>query len=474
MNLYIILTELKQLYRNHWLLMLTSLIFFIFLYAAWNGNTNVEKRKESITSALVEMDQQDELLLQRLDSLKEGHELNLRPWQYPDQPTATGNFNPRVAAFYPSNLALISTGQSDLFIHYVKPTLNDDVISLSFAELTSPVRLLFGNFDISFVLIYLLPLIVIAFCYNILSIEKESGLLRLVASNPLNVQLWLFQKTLVRFITVALLIVGALCISLALNKVDFQPGAWKLLLSVILYASFWFALSFVVNLFGRSSEYNAITLLSLWMFLVLILPSTVSQIASELYPVPSRVMLVNELRKEQAAADKEQDKILDDYLRAHPEMVVSRESDESTAYGWWQRYFASKDLVEQRIEPLMADYDQKLLEQQMLVRKLRYLSPSVILQDVLSELAHTSTDHYLAYKESVFQFTKDWKSFFLPLVFAEKEFSSDMVEKLPQFQLDASSLESRYFTNMWVLFLYPFILIVLCLVGKPFSIKNMF
>ena len=54
--------------------------------------------------------------------------------------------------------AFIATGQSDLFSHYVEPTVTGDDLSLSYTEMTSPVQLLFGSFDLAFVIIYLLSL----------------------------------------------------------------------------------------------------------------------------------------------------------------------------------------------------------------------------------------------------------------------------------------------------------------------------
>lgn len=461
MNLIIMRTELKQLYRNKWLLVLSGLIIFLFMYAGWNGKKSTQQRDQSIKLAMNEMKQQDALLLARLDSLKQGHKLNLPSWQYPTQATATGNYNPRIAAFPSGNLGFISIGQSDIFTHYVKPTINDDSISLSFTELSSPVRLLFGNFDLSFVLIYLLPLIVIAFCYNILSIEKESGSFRVVAANPVRIHRWLLQKTILRFLVMALIIMAGLTFSLLANGASLNSTALKFYLVVMLYALFWFSLCFMINLFGRSSEKNAITLLGLWIFLVLMVPSIISQLSASIYPMPSRTVLINEVRKAQAAADKEQDKILDDFLRDHPEIAVSREADESTAYGWWQRYFASKEIVEKQMTPLLKKFDQKLVQQQKLARKLRFLSPSVMIQDVLSELAKTSTDHYRAYRQSVQGFTKKWKGFFIPMVYAEKEFTKEMVNKWPQFTFDESQVESRFTYNTTGLFIFPMLLILI-------------
>ena len=259
----------------------------------------------------------------------------------------------------------------------------------------------------------------------------------------------------------AFIILTGLTFSLLANSASLNGTALKFYLVVMLYALFWFSLCFMINLFGHSSEKNAITLLGLWIFLVLMVPSIISQLSTSIYPMPSRTVLINEVRKAQAAADKEQDKILDDFLRDHPEIAVSREADESTAYGWWQRYFASKEIVEKQMAPLLKKFDQKLVQQQQLARKLRFLSPSVMMQDVLSELAKTSTDHYRAYRQSVQGFTKQWKGFFIPMVYAEKEFTKEMINKWPQFTFNDSKVKSRFTYNIAGLFIFPIILVLI-------------
>lgn len=445
-----IITELRTIFRNYWLAAITILLITICLYAGWNGQNHVDRHKESITAALQEMQDSDELMVARLDSIDRGLKIDLPTWQYPSSPTATGDGAPRVAAFSPGNLALISTGQSDMFNHYVKPTLTGDSFSISFTELSSPVSLLMGNFDPAFVLVYLLPLIITSFCYNILSSEKEHGSLVLVASSPLSVRRWLLQKIAVRFVVLILLLTLCLLLMLMLNGVMINADALLLMIMVWLYAAFWFAMAYFINLRGKSSARNAITLLGLWVALVLAIPSLISQSASTFYPVPSRALLVNEMRTLQAELDKRQNEILDDYLRNHPELIT-RDADESTAYGWWQRFFASKELVSERMAPLLSNYDQSLKKQQHWVNRLSFLSPAIVFRNSLDHMAETSTEHYDTYRQSVMTFADEWRDFFLPMVFQDKPFTKEMMADLPAFQMERSDLKSPVSANAIIL-----------------------
>ncbi len=445
-----IVTELRTIFRNYWLAAITILLITVCLYAGWNGQNHVDRHQDSITSALEEMQEADDLMAAQLDSIERGLKIGLPTWQYPSSPTATGDRAPRVAAFPPGNLALISTGQSDMFNHYVKPTLTGDSFSIGFTELSSPVSLLMGNFDPAFVLVYLLPLIIISFCYNILSSEKEHGSLVLVASSPLSVRRWLLQKIAVRFVVLILLLTICLLLMLMMNGVMINAEALLMIIMVWLYAAFWFAMAYFINLRGKSSARNAITLLGLWVALVLAIPSLISQSASTFYPVPSRALLVNEMRTLQAELDKKQNEILDDYLRNHPELIT-RDADESTAYGWWQRYFASKELVSERMAPLLDNYDESLKQQQRWVNRLSFLSPAIVFRSSLDHMAQTSTAHYDNYRQSVLGFADEWRNFFLPMVFQDKPFTKAMIADLPAFHIEESGLKSPVPANATIL-----------------------
>ncbi|HRG08845.1 MAG TPA: ABC transporter permease subunit, partial [Cyclobacteriaceae bacterium] len=125
------------------------------------------------------------------------------PWLDPRSLSVYGQRAGRVVAMDAQPLALISTGQSDLYTHTVKPKLYGEANALGFSELSNPVQLMFGSFDLAFVCIYLLPLLVLAFSYNLLSADKESGVLRLTISQPISLYKWLFGKLVVRFVVLA-------------------------------------------------------------------------------------------------------------------------------------------------------------------------------------------------------------------------------------------------------------------------------
>ncbi len=455
--------EWKTLIRDRWVQSLGLLLLALCLFASYNGKQKVDKRHQAINEAVANVKVGDEAMLSLIDSIQAGLPVDVPSWRQPVQPTAVGNYHPRVVAFPPAPMALVATGQSDLFTHHVQPTLNGEAMLLNFTELSSPVQLLFGSFDLSFVLIYLLPLIVIAFTYNILSVERERGSLRLLATQPMKLVHWVLQKSTLRFVLLSFILGVCIKASLMLNGISliqhWNQGLSQLLALSFAYLLFWFSLSFMINLLGGSSSVNAISLLGIWIGLVLLVPAVLNQLANTIYPVPSRAQMINDMRVLKAEADKQQDQILAEYLRTHPELVSVEAGNEATAYGWWQRYFASQDVIKEQMQPLLEQYDGQLKRQQQWVYQLRVLSPAILMQDGLQKISGTASWYYRDYRQQVISFAEQWREFFLPLIFKDEKVDSEILAQLPEFQYEKPLAAQPFGVNLLLILLYSCLLL---------------
>src|SRR3546814_3816686 len=74
-------------------------------------------------------------------------------------------------------------------------------------EIENPLNLMTGTFDISFVVIFLLPVFIIALTYDMLSGEKESGTLALAMTQPVSLRTFMAGKLLSRIALLMLVIV---------------------------------------------------------------------------------------------------------------------------------------------------------------------------------------------------------------------------------------------------------------------------
>ncbi len=425
--------ELKLLLRSRWLQLLSLVLLLLFSFSTYNGKEKVAKRTVDIVAAKDEMKKNDEAMLSLLDSIEKGLPVSVSRWRNPSSPMVVGNYHPRVAAMEPAPMAFVSTGQADLFTHYVMPKATGDDFALNFTEMASPVQLLFGSFDLAFVIVYLLPLIIIAFSYNVLSSEKESGSIKLLAAQPINIQTWVLQKLMLRFFWLAVLVTVSLLLVCLLVGIEWQQigsSILPLLGLVLAYMLFWFALAFLVNLWVGSSAKNAISLLGLWVLFVLLAPSTLNQLSSTLYPIPSRTLMINEMRELKADVTKRQDKILDNFLRDHPEYAIN---DTTQRRGFYHRYMASQELVREELAPLVNSYEEQLQKQQHWLNRFKWLSPAITVQESLNRMAGTSTQDYEHYRAQVVGFSQKWRSHFMPYLYNNKTFKKEDHALLPSF-----------------------------------------
>ncbi|MEM6843493.1 MAG: DUF3526 domain-containing protein [Bacteroidota bacterium] len=454
---HIIKFEWITLLRDQWILILVMLFFSITLFAVSNGNEKVADRVSAIAHEREKVAAQDAQTAAEIDSVE--RKLKALPSESWADPRSLMNVawgSPRVVAMEPAPLALVSTGQSDLFTHYVKPKIYGESYTLGFSELSNPVQLLFGSFDLAFVCIYLLPLLVLAFCYNLLSSEKESGALRLIYAQPVSLYPWLLNRLLFRFIVLSAIAIISITVSLLVYGVDIASnlGSFLKLLSLLLvYLLFWFMAAFVVNLRGKSSGHNAVTLVALWLTIVLLIPSVISQLATNLYPVPSRIGMIHEYRVATTEARERADEILENYYRDHPELAP-KDTTQENRYTWMLTYFTSSDVVNQSVRPILSEYDAALARQQAWVDQLRFLSPATLLQNGLNEIAGTSTAHYVDFRNQVIAFATEWKDYFKERMFANELMKAEEVASLPQHQYSAGRIPTSYEANLSGLLLF--------------------
>lgn len=430
--------ELKLLLRSRWIQLLSFLLLLLFGFSTFNGKQKVEKRKINILVAKQQVEESDQAMLKLLDSVEQGMEVSASSRTIPTNPMVVGNYHPRVVANVPQPMSFVSTGQSDVFTHYVKPTVKGDDFTLNFTEMTSPVQLLFGSFDLSFVIVYLLPLLIIAFSYNVLSSEKEQGSFPLLASQPISIRKWVFQKLILRFFWLLLLVLVSM--GLVFILVGVYPLDWGNILALFgltfSYMFFWFALAFLVNLFSDSSAKNAVSLIMLWVVIVLLIPSVINQLGIRLYPIPSRTLMIKEMRETKAEAAKMQDEILDNFLRDHPEYAIN---DSAQSRNFYHRYMASQKVVKDKLEPIIDNYEEQLRRQQLWSKKLQWISPAVVVQQSLNRLAGNSAEDYGNYRRQVIQFSEKWRNYFTNLLYNNIMFSKQDYTALPKFEYKIAS-----------------------------------
>ena len=186
------------------------------------------------------------------------------------------------------------------------------------------------------------------------------------------------------------------------------------LTAVAAYGALWFALAVLVASFGRPSATNATILATLWLVLVVMLPSLFNLVATTLYPVPSRVEMIQAVRVASDEATGAGSTLLARYYEDHPELASGGAEQAMNDFNAIR--VAVDDDVAKRARPVVDRYEQQLARQQQMIDRLRFFSPAVLMQDALNDVAGTGTPRHRHFLGQADRFHAQWRGFVVPLI----------------------------------------------------------
>jgi ABC-2 type transport system permease protein len=175
--------EWKLLTRNYLQLAIIVLFAAAALYAVHYGNAVINRQSATIQYIRQQNALDQQQLIKGLDADTTTAK-GLAAWEKAAYPSKVRFFLNYYAIDEPAPFARLSIGQRDVNAYYLQLNAQNLYLQLFRSEIANPRKLLAGNFDLSFVIIYLLPLLIIAFTYNLLSDEQERGTLPLLRIQP--------------------------------------------------------------------------------------------------------------------------------------------------------------------------------------------------------------------------------------------------------------------------------------------------
>lgn len=448
-------------------------------YAALNGAMHVHRHRLGIDRFLAAQQAHTDQLQKRARSMEHylasGNAIaslaRYERYEYdfgPRDARYVSAVNPLSAICPPPPLASLSIGLSDLYpVAHTVSWWNTELVSA--AEPTeSPLKLLIGNFDLAFVILYLFPLFILALCFNLIAAEKEGGNLGMLLAQGITLRTLLAGKVVSRalLIFVPVLVftaVGALLGGVDTNSISTATRLLGWMWVAVLYGAFWFGLAVLVNGFGKTAAVNAMILVVCWLTLVLLIPTTVTRIATTFHPVPSRAEFINAKREIPLAVEQmDQEVLKQQFFRDHPEFAAAG------PYTDWGQYgivnVAKEEEVAQRFQETSRRFDEQLAKQERTVNLLGYLSPSILAQRALYDFAGASAARLQNYLSQASRYNRQWKIHFWPAMFTGRTFSATDYDTIPRFEYQEEALSRvirRAVPPMMALFIFASVLVVL-------------
>lgn len=461
----IIQHEWRALASDATLWVVTGVFAVTIAYGVANGARWVNFQTTAVAAATAEESTRYTGLKTQVEALSQPG-AKVSPFADPRSPSNVGGrLGPRYAILPPGPLAPLAIGQSDLLPYYFKVSTDARENIVAATEIENPNRLLAGRFDLAFVVIFLYPLLILALTYNMLSAEQEQGTLSLALSQPVSLATLVTGKVALRALLLVGLVVAFSGLALAVTGADISaPGvAVRLVLwlaAVAAYGAFWFGLAVAAASFGRNSTTNATLLASAWLVLIVMTPALFNLAATMLYPVPSRVEMVQAMREAQDEANKGGSQALARFYEDHPELATGDPTQAMNDFNVVR--VAVNDEVERRVRPVVNHYEAQIASQQQLIDSLRFLSPAILMQAALNDVAGTGTDRHRHYLAQVDAFHREWRDYFVPKIFT-KTLIADF-DSVPRFQYreePVGTVASRVVAGVAGLLIPAIVLVVL-------------
>jgi ABC-2 type transport system permease protein len=337
---------------------------------------------------------------------------------------------PTSAVLPPAPLPALAVGQSDLLASHEMILLwRLETPADSRSELENPARLLAGRFDLAFVLVWLLPLFLLAAAYDLCAGDRESGTLRMVLAQGVSPWRWIFLRALARGMPVLGLALGVtLLTALETGVSGVGPRALFAVAVVLAYGMFWLAVAALINGFARSAAAAATAAGAIWVGFVLVVPTLLNVVVESLHPSPSRAELVAESRKASADAERRGSELTTSLYRDHPELAPP-----GMQMDMMSRMLAVQDEVGRAMAPVQQRFEAAIQSQQRVVDMWRFASPAIAANEALADLAGTGYWRHRAFQEQVAQFKLELHAYYSPMFHRRQPMTKADLAGFPQF-----------------------------------------
>lgn len=286
------------------------------------------------------------------------------------------------------------------------------------AELNNPNNLLSGNIDFSFVLIYLFPLLIIAFSYNIISEEKESGTWKIVATQSQNTFIYILKLFYIRILSLIALLTILLFVSVLLLHIPFDKSLFTFYILSILYILFWFAVCFFIVSLQKHSNFNAVILLTIWLFMIIILPAAINTYIVNKYKVPEALEVT--LKQRNAYHEKwdmSKSETMEKFYLHYPQFRKYK-LDEKLEFEWlW--YYAMQQMGDDESAVQSRELESKLEQRNHASQTIAMFIPTLHTQIQLNETAKSDLGNQLLFLKETKLFHEKMRLYFYPKIFEE-------------------------------------------------------
>ncbi len=426
--------------RNWFQISILGVAFLFGLYSIYYGKSKIDVQSQVIEKIhKIEQNEFDgyKSSFNKPDKTKS----SLQKFEIAADPAYAWHRQGYHALLPPESYSALAVGQRDILPYYYRLTGMSLYYQLFQNEIANPLKLFVGNLDLAFVLVYLFPLLIIAFLYGLYSGEKERGTLNLLLIQDIRLHKILLYRLLFYY-----LIINAVGLSLSLIGFTVGLGAeinlptmlfgllW--LIAFVVYSGFWFALLFLIVSLKKNSSFNAMTGAGCWLIFLVILPSIINTVSVQTFPINNTELagLTRRISLENDTDEHEAKEVIAEYL-AHYPTYKSADSLDFNEDLFAKAYAALNALKDLNSKELVDSYYEQIGNRTNWGAQFNWVNPSVNYYDVLTKIAYSDTDTFLSFHNDVENFHRKITHFYFEKLFWNKPITGQDYDTTPQFSL---------------------------------------
>lgn len=366
----------------------------------------------------------------------------------------------------PNAWAAFANGQRDINPYLISVTMLALEGQIYDTDINNPVSLLLGNMDLSFVFIFLFPLVIIAFSYNLLSEQKESGIWSLLRAQTNESFRVILQKFLVRVavifsVALFLLFVAILYLHLPVDFIFFSITTL-----IILYLAFWFAVSFFVISLAKSSNFNASALVAVWVLICIVIPASLNLFLTRKYPMPEALQyVINQREGYHEKWDMAKEVTMKPFFEHYPQLKQYPFPQEKTFSWFW--YYAMQQMGDDQTVASRRAIENKLAARQRFTNTFAFFFPTIQTQLGINNMAGSDLNTHLDFQQAVRKYHEQIRLHFYPTIFLNKAVDSTDIKA---YKLEKYTPQQR--PSVWVNLLSISILTVILIGTTAFNFKR--
>lgn len=320
-------------------------------------------------------------------------------------------------------------------------------------DLYNPSNTAFGNFDFVFVLIFVFPLALITLTFNAQSEEVERGTWKMLSIQSQSLKKYLDFKLAIRLLAVVLVYLLLFIIGIFWLDIPLNSDSFLFFISGLLYLIFWALVSRWVASLQKSTAFNALLLVGIWVMMNFIVPMFANVLIEKAIPTDSAVEAFMKQRDGYHNKwDEKKIPTMERFYKVYPQYSHFQVKEDNQFNWTW--YYAMHHLGDLEAKPSAEKYQNQLNKRIKVEQYLAYFFPNINTMIGTSQLAKSDMQNELNYQNALVRFHEKKRLEFYEPIFAKKP-----TESLPWHQQKVEIYKDQNAMS-WLKILLPYLILI--------------